>query len=77
MNDDSILVSEIDNSFEFDESDIVVEIARIVLGVNEDGDDVFFNVRIELGLAVDIPLAQSDAEIARIVSDRIKRGMLK
>lgn len=64
----SVLVRKIDSSFKFDDSDIVVQIARIIFRMDQDGDDVFFNVGVKFGFAIDIPFAQSDTEITGIVS---------
>ena len=36
--------------------------------MDDDGDDVLFDVRVKFRLAIDVPLAQTDAKITRSVS---------
>lgn len=51
-----------------DEGDVIQEVAREEFGVYEDGLHVSLLVGVELGLAVDVILAKSDAHLERVVS---------
>lgn len=65
---DYSLVVEVDGAFESDESDVVVQVSWIVFRVDGHRHDVLFDVRIKLGLAVHVPLAESDAQVDRRVA---------
>lgn len=68
-----VLVGEIDGTLELDESYVVVKIARVVLGVDDNRDDVLLDVRIELRLAVDVPFTESHAKLGRCESVSIPK----
>ena len=54
---------EVDEPVQLEDSNIVVEVAGRVLGVDLDGEHVQLQVRIELGVVVHVPLSQSHAEL--------------
>ncbi len=57
----SILVTKVDNPFKLDDGNVIVEITRIVFRMDNNRDDVSFDMRIEFRLSVDIPLAQTNS----------------
>ena len=46
-----------------DERDVVDEVARVVLVVDEDVDDVELDVGVELGVVVNVPFSGTDPAI--------------
>ena len=54
---------EVETAVQFDDSNVIVEVARVELRVVLDLQDVHLHVGVELGVAVDIPLAQPDSEL--------------
>ena len=44
-----------------DEGDVVEEVARVVLVVDEDVNDVELDVRVELGVVVHVPFANTNS----------------
>ena len=55
-----VLSGVVDVSVEPDDGDVVVEVARVELLVQEDVGGVVLHVGVELGIVVDVPLAESD-----------------
>ena len=55
-----VLSGVVDVSVEPDDGDVVVEVARVELLVEEDVGGVVLHVRVELRVVVHVPLAQSD-----------------
>ena len=62
-----LLSGVVDVSVEPDDGDVVVEVARVELLVEEDVGGVVLHVRVELRVVVHVPLAQSDPEREDIV----------
>lgn len=63
-----ILVTKVDGSFKLDDGDIIVEVAWVVFRMNEDGDNIFFDMRIKFRLAIDVPLAQTNSQFSGSIS---------
>jgi hypothetical protein len=56
----------VDVAVDPDEGDVVEEVARIVLVVDEDVDGVELNLGVELGIVVDVPFAGTDPEAVEL-----------
>ena len=56
---------EVETAVQLDDSNVIVEVARVELRVVLDLQDVHLHVGVELGVAVDIPLAQPHPELLR------------
>lgn len=54
---------EVHMAVQFDESNVIVEVARVVLGMDVDGQNVHLDIWVELDIIVDIPLPEPDAEL--------------
>merc|ERR1719412_825587 len=54
---------EVQEAVQLDDGDVVVQVSRIELRVDGDGEDVELNVGVELAVVVDIPLAEADPEL--------------
>lgn len=63
-----VLVSKVNGSFELDDGNIIVKVAWIVFRMNNDGDYVFLDVRVEFRFAVNIPFTQTDSQVTRSIS---------
>ena len=59
------VAQEVNESVQLDEGNVVVEVARLKLGVHVDAEDVELDVGVELAVVVDVPLAQSDPQLLR------------
>ena len=51
---------EVEEAVEFDDGNVVVQIAGVEVGVDGDGQDVQLNVGVELTVIVHVPFSQSD-----------------
>ena len=51
---------EVEEAVEFDDGNVVVQIAGVEVGVDGDGEDVQLNVGVELTVIVHVPFSQSD-----------------
>ena len=51
---------EVEEAIKFDDGDVVVQIARVEVRVDGDGQDVQLNVGVELTVIVHVPFSQSD-----------------
>ena len=51
---------EVEETVELDDGNVVVEIARIEVRVDRDGQDVQLNVGVKLAVIVHVPFSQSD-----------------
>ena len=67
-----LLVVEVDESFELEEGDVIVQVAGIVLRMDEDGNDVLLDLRIKFRLAVHVPLTQTNAQLKWLISKNLK-----
>ena len=56
---------EVEEAVEFDDGNVVVEIARVEVGVDGDGQDVQLNVGVELTVIVHVPFSQSDLAVEK------------
>ena len=50
-----------------DQGDVVVEISRVELFVDEDASGVVLDVRVELGVVVDVPFADANSELFGLI----------
>ena len=57
---------EVEEAVEFDDGNVVVEIARVKVRVDGDGQDVQLNVGVELAVIVHVPFSQSDLVVEKI-----------
>lgn len=60
-----ILLSKVDESFECDDGEVVKEISSVEFGMEGDPSDVPFDMGVEFGLMVHIPLSQSNPDVLR------------
>ena len=63
-----LLVVGVDVSFEAEQGNVVVQIAGVVFRMDGHGHDVFLDLGEEFRLAVHVPLAQTDAQLGRLIS---------
>ena len=61
INKSFVLSGVVDVSVEANDGDVVVEVSRVELLVEEDVGGVVLHVRVELGVVVHVPLAESDS----------------
>ena len=57
---------EVEEAVEFDDGNVVVQIAGVKVRVDGDGQDVQLNVRVELAVIVHVPFSQSDLVVEKI-----------
>ena len=58
---------EVEESVEFDDGNVVVQIAGVEVGVDGDGQDVQLNVGVELTVIVHVPFSQSDLMVESLL----------
>ena len=58
---------EVEEAVEFDDGNVVVQIAGVEVGVDGDGQDVQLNVGVELTVIVHVPFSQSDLMVESLL----------
>ena len=58
---------EVEEAVEFDDGNVVVQIAGVEVGVDGDGQDVQLNVGVELTVIVHVPFSQSDLMVRNLL----------
>lgn len=62
------VLGEIDRVVQLQNSQVIIERASIVLGMNVHGDNIAFNIGEEFDIMIHIPLAQAHAQIETILT---------
>ena len=57
---------EVEETVEFDDGNVVVQISGVEVRVDGDGQDVQLNVGVELAVIVHVPFSQSDLVVEKI-----------
>ena len=65
----NLLLSKVYVSLELDESNVVVQVSWVVFRMDDDADDILLYVGVEFRFTVDIPLSQTNSQVARSVSN--------
>ena len=58
---------EVEEAVEFDNGNVIVEIAGVEVRVDGDGQDVQLNVGVELTVIVHVPFSQSDLVVEKMI----------
>ena len=58
---------EVEETVEFDDGNVVVQIAGVEVRVDGDGQDVQLNVGVELTVIVHVPFSQSDLMVESLL----------
>ena len=58
---------EVEEAVEFDDGNVVVQIAGVKVRVDGDGQDVQLNVGVELTVIVHVPFSQSDLMVRNLL----------
>ena len=58
---------EVEEAVEFDDGNVVVQIAGVEVGMDGDGQDVQLNVGVELTVIVHVPFSQSDLMVESLL----------